>query len=165
MYSDSVFSIRILNPREMCVDGRDVCILCILYILCILNPRDVCIQIPGVYAALFDAKQAICRGNACGRARCLSTETQVCAELLVLPLACVRDVSPQKCRLRRATSVALSLRFTEVATREGTNLYIPRDNRSPCDVISESHNMRCQTALHQHSTTQLDTCTQLGTAS
>ncbi len=75
-----------------------------------------------------------------------------------------RDLSPQKRRLRRATSVALSLRFTEVATGEGMYLYIPRDKRSPCDVISESHNMRWQTALHQHCTTQLDTYTQLGTA-
>ena len=47
----------ILNPRDMCVSARDVCILCILCILCI--------QIPGVYAALLDVKQAIGRGNAC----------------------------------------------------------------------------------------------------
>ena len=49
------------------VDARDACILCILWILCIL-----CIQIPGVYAALFDA---IGRGRACGRARCVSQKT------------------------------------------------------------------------------------------
>ena len=46
------------------VDARDACILCILCILCI--------QIPGVYAALFDA---IGRGRACGRARCVSQKT------------------------------------------------------------------------------------------
>ena len=30
-----------------------------------VDGRYVCIQIPGVYAALFDATQAIGRGNAC----------------------------------------------------------------------------------------------------
>ncbi len=55
-----------------CVDARDACILCILCILYIL-----CIQIPGVYAALFDA---IGRGRACGGARCVSQKnlTRVC---------------------------------------------------------------------------------------
>jgi len=30
-----------------------------------VDGRYVCIQIPGVYAALFDARQAIGHGNAC----------------------------------------------------------------------------------------------------
>ena len=47
------------------VDARDACILCILCILCV--------QIPGVYAALFDA---IGRGRACGRARCVYSDSR-----------------------------------------------------------------------------------------
>ena len=94
----------ILNPREMCVfcvfvysvysdsahsqSARDVCILCILCIriLCILrilNPREMCVF-------RFQAFSS-CQASDWSRKG-------------------VRDVSPQKRRLRRATSGALSLR-------------------------------------------------------
>jgi hypothetical protein len=39
-----------------------------------------------------------------------------------------------------------------VLTRDSVSPQKRRLKRSPCDVISESHNTRWQTALHQHST-------------